>query len=934
MIAKRRIIAYVLALSAVFSGSASAFLEDIDDVPEKNITADESTAGMFSEDDIEKSYELLHYIGSVGDERESFEENETVTKAYAAACMAVITSGSAADAKFESVFSDVTEKHEYAAQIAYALSVGIIDKADKFYPNKDVSAEELSDMAIRALKYDYIYLNSSSYERALDIGLFKGVKYSSASITKGQFMLFLKNVLDTDYIKISGLDGYGTANIEAVDGVSHLEKYFDIYKQDGIVTGYKYSQINSEADLNEGIIQINRSNFNTDSVLDMDIVGAYVDAYVDKNEDNYVICVYVNKKKNAAWEFARGDFDGTGRTEISYLTENKRTRVKLSDSAVIMYNNSYLGLFSQVGTDTLLDTADRVYLMDNDGDGICDIIKVEKCSYYIIKSVSPTSESLVFDKNGGTFDIDANWNVEFIYENESIDLSGLKANDVLTVLEVTRKDSTKIFSAIVTRDIEEGTISQVGNDDLGDYYEIGNEYYYFTDEYKTYISSAASEKKPRVGDFVRIYLSADKKIVAQSSEDDFFYGYIMSGVKDAELEEVKLKIYTTSGDAVTYYFADKVKVYNETYQTGIKKDKMDAANIYLGISGDESAKVRNDVVAYCLNSEGKISAIASAVDRTKYTHGSLYYPLTLDYDGTSVTSQSFMSRIYREVFASQYKISSSCPILTIPQDDGLKTDERAYGIKKSTSWGAEGKYVNGKSFKLYSCDKFYVPEFCTMIDTMETSIGQGSYGEVYFNIIDKVTQTIDEDDMEKTQIRYLSNGKFSTSVISEDVSFVDAGLWCETDSIEKLQKGDVIQLETNSLGEVYLIKVLFSIKNRPTEYGAYFSTNTTTDSSGVKRIVPKENALDTSAHDIALFYGRVEDINGDVLLINTSKAGTDSSYNFTMIIGNSVYKACGYSLYDTRTGQVSSASASEIQPNDVVLLRRYYNSVQDVIIIR
>ena len=229
MVLKKRIIAYILAFSSLLSTNAFAFLEDIDDVPEMDIMAEDSTAGMFSGEDVLGAYNLLNYIGSVDESKEEFEENKSVTKSYAANSLSVIASGSDVKNAVTDVFSDVPENHEYMSGIAEALNSGIIDKANKFYPNKNISAEELADMALRALKYNYIYSKESALSRAVDMGLFKGVKYSQNEITVGQFMIFLKNVLDTDYIKVSGVDSYGGATVEIVSGISHLEKYFDIY---------------------------------------------------------------------------------------------------------------------------------------------------------------------------------------------------------------------------------------------------------------------------------------------------------------------------------------------------------------------------------------------------------------------------------------------------------------------------------------------------------------------------------------------------------------------------------------------------------------------------------------------------------------------------------------------------------------------------------
>ncbi len=928
MIKKKRIIAFFAAVLTVFSlcFDSFAFIDDVDDVPLKDITAQDSTAGQFSEESVLNAYKLLKYIGCVLEEKESFEENDAVTKGYAAQGLAVAAAGRTSET-FHGSFSDVPDAHEYAGGISQALEKGIIDEGDRFYPNKNVSMGEIADMALRALKYNYIYFAGTPLEQATELGLFKNVDCSENLITKGQFMIFLKNVLDTDYIKVSDLDKDGNAKVEIVDGVSHLEKYFGIYKQDGVVSGYKYSSINGDADLPEDKIQINRGIFEIDGESYLDYVGQYVDAYVDADQDNRVIMLYPNNKKTAVYSLHKGDFSDASTGYINYYQDNRSKRAKISDTSVVMYNNVYHGLYSRLSDYTIFEEADKIVLADNDGDNNIDIIKIEKYTYYLVKTVSKEKETINFDKNGGVLEIDDKSWVEFILNGSSAGLEDLKKSDVLTVLESVRKDGSKVFSGVVTRKIEEGKISQIGKDELGEYYELEKSKFYLSDEYINYISVTASEKKPVAGDFVRLYISADGKVVASAAEEDFSYGYIMSGIYDETEEVVRFKIYNLSGEANSYYFADRVKVYTEKYPNGIKRDKTEAIKIYL----DGDMTVKNDCVAYSLNSNGEIASVVKPINRTAYKHGSMYYPLTYDFNGESLISQNASSRLYRGVFAMKYKMDSSVQFMVIPQDKSMITNEKAYAVQNGGYWGISHYFVN-ENIKMYNCDKFYIPQFCTMESVVSGSIGQGD-GDVHMYCIEKVEKTIDEDDMPVVKISYFENGRLTESVISADVEFETPGLYCSTDEVSKLQKGDIIQISKDALGEINIINVFFSIKNRPGEFGAYFSDITKTDASGKTHIEPVPEAVRTMT-SLSVLYARVEDIRDNVVLINTSKTGHDEQYTYPMVVGNSVYGAVYYNIYNTKTNKVTAATLDEIQPNDVVVMRRYYNHVQDVVIIR
>ena len=219
-----------------------------------------------------------------------------------------------------------------------------------------------------------------------------------------------------------------------------------------------------------------------------------------------------------------------------------------------------------------------------------------------------------------------------------------------------------------------------------------------------------------------------------------------------------------------------------------------------------------------------------------------------------------------------------------------------------------------------------------MESVVSGSIGQGD-GDVHMYCIEKVEKTINEDDMPVVKISYFENGRLTESVISADVEFETPGLYCSTDEVSKLQKGDIIQISKDALGEINIINVFFSIKNRPGEFGAYFSDITKTDASGKTHIEPVPEAVRTMT-SLSVLYARVEDIRDNVVLINTSKTGHDEQYTYPMVVGNSVYGAVYYNIYNTKTNKVTAATLDEIQPNDVVVMRRYYNHVQDVVIIR
>lgn len=899
-----------------------AFPSDLDDVPIKDISTTESTAGMYSSERVHEAFKILKYINAIPEEEAEFEEDEIVTRAYAAAAFGAIASGGRSESGIPD-FIDVKAEHEYAAGIAQAQSKGILDKdTDKFYPNKYVLAEDIAVWAIRVLKQDYIIYSQSMFSAAQDLGIFKGVSYSEKGITKGQFLLVLENVLNSDYIEMNGVDSSGSISIKINEDENFMNNVYDIQLQEGILTGYKYSSIYGDSDLEAGKVQINRATFLTDNAIPMEYVGTYVGAYVDTENDNKIVSLWKNEKKTEITKINKEQFKSFLVNEITYYDETSTKRVKINEQIPFIYNNLYYGTLNNDNLKNLLPVCDNVTVIDNDGDGKGDLVKAQKYTHYIIKSVSPMTDTIVFKNNGGTLEITDTTTAEFVFNDQLVEsITSLKGDDILTVLEGYRINKTRVFDAILTRDMVEGKISTHSEDENGEFYVIDNVKYYLSDNYLNFTATDSSQEKPTTGTYAQLYVGADGKVVGTKTDNDFSYGYIMSSSYDTGEEVARIKIYTVDGKTQVYLFADKVKVYNEKNINGKKVEKMEAYNLLANAPANDGGKILNDAVAYTLNAEGEIASIAVPIDRTANPHGSLYYPLTLDYDAAK-QSPDANTRMYRMLYRQLYTMNASIPILVRPSNDELLNDEKAFEMRTGNYWSVEHYFTPSEAVKVYNANKFYVPDFYVMSGTTSTDLSQGE-GKLHMYAIENITDTINEDDMPVKQLSYFENGSLKTVNIAEDVTFVDAGIYCKMDEVSELKKGDIIQFDVNSFGEISIIRVLFDIQNRPSEFGTYSMR------SGA--LVYTE---DIQFESLALIHAKVIDSEGSIVLVNSSKDGTNEKYTYPLTLGGSVYGNVYYNIYNSKTKEVTKGSLSEIQTGDEVVMRRYYNHVQDVIIIR
>lgn len=927
---KNRILSGIVAF-LMLPQAVLAFPADLDDVPIKDISTEESTAGTYSEEKVYQAFKLLKYIGTITDEETEFEENKPVTRAYAASAFAALSAGGRVETALTS-FVDVPADHEYASGIQQAANRGILDTdTNKFYPNKNVSAEDIAKWAIRVLKQDYVIYNQSMFSAAEELGIFKGVKYSADEITMGQFMLVLENVLNSDYIKMTGIDENGNTTFTISEDENYMNNVYDIYLQEGILTGYRYSSVYGDLDLESEKVQINRATFLIEQDVPMDYVGSYVGAYVDIENDNKVVSLWQNEKKTEVTYVEKENFAGFSETEIFYYDEAKTKRVKINEQIPFLYNNVYYGNVNEEVINNLLPICGSVTVIDNDGDGRGDIVKALKYTHYIIKSVSVMTDSVVFKNNGGTLTIDDNSTAEFYFNDAKVEsISSLKSDDVLTVLEAERINKSKVFIAILTRDIIEGSITSVGDDEIGEYYVIDGVTYHLSDAYVNFMAEDSSQQKPKAGTYIQGYIGADGKIVAIKTESDFSYGFVMNSSYDDSDEVVRVKLYTLDGTAKSYNFADKVKVYNAENLEGKKFDKLEAYERIITAPVDDGGKMANDVIAYALNADGLITSVALPIDRTGYAHGSLYYPLTLDYDAAKA-SPNANTRMYRMIYSQKYTMNSSMPILVRPSDDSLLTDEKAFEMRTGNYWSVEHYFTPSENLKVYNANKFYVPDFYVMKGTTSTDLSQGE-GRLHMYAIESITDTINEDDMPVKQLGYFENGTLKKVNIADEVTFVDAGVYCGIDDVSELKKGDIIQFDTDSYGNISIIRAVIDMQNRPEDYGVYTKSGTSTKRNGGIQF-----------ESFVIVYAKVIDSEGTVVLVNSSKSGTEETEitadgtvkcEYPLTLGGSVYGNVYYNIYNTKTKEVTKGSLSEIQTGDTVIMRRYYNHVQDVIIIR
>jgi hypothetical protein len=240
-------------------------------------------------------------------------------------------------------------------------------------------------------------------------------------------------------------------------------------------------------------------------------------------------------------------------------------------------------------------------------------------------------------------------------------------------------------------------------------------------------------------------------------------------------------------------------------------------------------------------------------------------------------------------------------------------------------WSTEKYFGPSEVIKAYNCDKFYKPQFYVINGEVTSNISQGD-GKVHFYVIDKINDVYNEKEgtVEKT-ISYYDNTTYKSVPISEDVAISKAGYYCDVTDPAQLKKGDVIQVHLNSLGQIDVMTVYFRISERDSKaMGMYYYDDQINKTDSVYT-----NDVSSAMPNVGVVYGKVKDSEGNRVIIETV-----SEVESPVSVAGSVYGNAYFVVYDTKLNTANPADFAEIQPGDTVVMRKYYNHVQDVIIIR
>lgn len=410
-----------------------------------------------------------------------------------------------------------------------------------FSPDAYVTYPQVGKIMVNVLGYSSIVkdkeLNSYYYLAGM-LGVFDDVSTTEGVVKRSDAYVIIRNCLDIDVMS-ANFNMFGTDSYDIQEGKtlkSNLQKVQQdkLVKMKGIVTGDCETYIYEEYGINKTkIIEIDGITYKCNFDVPSGLVGMAVDFYVANNDESgQFITSIAPSDKNSKIEFNLMNLGDVTADEIRYYENDVEKKFKYNEITKVIYNGrrdfgSEISEIENYENGTLR-------AIDNNEDGIYDIIYVYEYNDVIVKRLYNETKQVYFDKNQV---IDGARYVSFDDEDAIVKITDLNGNVVNfedipidSVLSFAKSKDNKIITAIISDKKIIGKVNIIEDD----YVTIG------TDVVKC--SPAVSVE---LGKYVEAYVNfMDVLVYADETVSYENYGYVLTVSAGNGFDNAKVALIT------------------------------------------------------------------------------------------------------------------------------------------------------------------------------------------------------------------------------------------------------------------------------------------------------------------------------------------------------------------------------------------------------
>ena len=855
-------------------------------------------------------------------EGESFKADNTISRAEFITIIAnVLKLNDIGEIESVQTYSDVSKENKSYNDINVISKMGIISgyQDGTFRPDEPLLYEHAVKIFLKILGYDVYLENLASYQNGyMTLSVYNDISKNivipaGEQVTRGMVAQILNNSFD---IPIMEQKTFSNKAVYSTDGSkTFLSEYLKLDKYKGKVIATHDTHLTSDVDLNlsENEIDIDGDIYRIENQNANEFLGQTVLIYakedsIDDRKDILYISPKSGMNKLLTVNYKNIDISTTKESFAYYDDQDKSSvmhKITIENNASVIVNGKYIGKTNTtlVNREDLIPTIGEVKLLDNDNDGIYEVVFVNSYNNRIVGYIDTVNEA-IYDKVTKawySFKTDTTLKtVSFETEGKTIALSDVSEWDVLSIYE--SRDHSIIKAKVSSQKVN-ANVTEVNDETV----VINDKKYNISGLYKQDLEdgrSTAIKITPDIkGDF---YLDALGEIAAvkASTYGNENYGYLINASEPKGMDgSIQIEFLTADGDIKVYKTGSRLSL-------GVEENKSGAeAFAFLKSNG----VVSNQLLIYKLNNADEITALKTAGNSTTGNDGNVIY------DNNNVFTKYFDGTAYHEskIIARKYFIDPDTKIFTVPSSDKQK-DKEAYELIKKTL------DTEVYSFKIYDVDEKMKIKALVVIND-DTTLYSSNPRYMDNVVVDKCTYGLDDEENPKYKLSFYSKGKLLPSIFAQDDTIISqvsdsSNRWGYNNILLKdLKQGDIIQYYTNAKGNISGIRVFFRASDASKPIGTY-GTKSSASSA----------LTDTSQHpDTVASYGVVKETYNNYIQVNTTAQYATSNNNRLFDIA----KASIY-IVDSNKTNIEVGSISDIQKDDKVFVICSYTSVKDVVIYR
>lgn len=529
----------------------------------------------------DENIETISALGILDWDIDTFSASENVTRGeFTRLVTNIVSNGVYSTDSVMSVFADVSADSELGKILYTAKSFGIVsgDGEGSFYPDRPITYEEAYKILGSALGYDANAKANGGYPTGYVMSCIKaGLKSDSIEplsdkLTPSGAAKLIVDAFECNVMKVKLVNNNTEYEIDRDEDWIYTAK--KILISEGVVTANSITALQSFDTIDQGFVSIDDVRYKCDENFDL-YLGYNVKFYYTEENGNCDRVLHMTKQYNDellidANDIADGVLSSDRKIEY-YTTDDNTKKVKIPVNSSIIHNGRAIITY---GVNTFDISYGFIKLVDNNSDGIYDVVFLNEYKNMIVGAVNTVDKSAADKYNGNV--------INFMpYENEKIiriydetgketDFSKLTAGDVLSYAE---SEDGKILTIYVSKKKIEGKIESVS--------EVRSKKYYGIKGFETALAADASfdTSSVKLNAVGIAYLNAFGEItdfVSGNDMDNLMYVIDVFIDKERSAHELNIKVMDKNGEIKTLVSQKSITLNGERIKNVVEKDTIPA----------------------------------------------------------------------------------------------------------------------------------------------------------------------------------------------------------------------------------------------------------------------------------------------------------------------------------------------------------------------